>query len=155
VATKQKQKIDLDSVEEITFPVLVKIPTANGTALEITFTFAHYTREQLAEMGNARIAEARARYQQALDKKAEADSVSADEPADTKALPPAPDLVQQVRDDLANDVAAVLEIARGWDVEGFEFNEANLTKLFNKYQPAPAAISEAYREAMAKGRLGN
>jgi hypothetical protein len=157
----QKLKVDLDPQGEITFEWPVKIPTAQGE-LEIKITYLHRTREELAALAEARVAKARAKFEQDMAKQQEAaKAAAADSDDDTspieRALKSFDDVkpVQDLIEAMDNEVESLMEIVRGWDVGGHEFNEHNLRRLCNRYHTAAATLTKQYGIALNEGRLGN
>jgi hypothetical protein len=53
------------------------------------------------------------------------------------------------------DVDAIMEVAVGWNVEGYAFTAAVLEKFCNRYQTAGLTILSSYNKFMTEGRLGN
>ena len=166
MATKSapaKAKIDLYPTEPIKFWAPVEIPTAKGELLTISMRFLHRTREQQAKLAEERIDRARARFEetqkQAAAEKAarDAEAASAKEAGDDAPamFPETPKFVEQVQAEMEESVEGVLEIADDWNVDGFDFNAANLQQLFNLHGAAAGKISTTYRDALAQGRLGN
>lgn len=155
-----KAKIDLYPTEPIKFWAPVEIPTAKGELLIISMRFLHRTREEQAKLAEQRIDRARARFEDAQKLAAEkaardaeaAKAVDGDAPAP---FPETPKFVEQVQAEMEESVEGVMEIADDWNVDGFEFNTANLQQLFNLHNAAPGKINTTYRDALAQGRLGN
>ena len=163
-APQAKAKIDLYPTEPIKFWAPVTIPTAEGKSLEISFLFRHRTRKEQAKLAEDRIDRARAAFEEAqardaADKaKREADAKMAaenDEAPPVPMFPPTPKLVDQVLDEMEQTVDGLMEIAEDWNIEGHAFTAEHLTQLCNLHGAAASAISTEYRDALAKGRLGN
>ncbi len=150
-----KVKIDLDPQGPVTFERKVPIPTPDGKKLEITFTFLHRTREEMAEFQDEfadkareqlrKMQEQSLREKEALEKAQESGQVY---------LPEARPMKADVSQSIADDVAAVMRMATGWNADA-EWSEENLTKFFRRYAKAAAAIGNDYRVSMVEGRLGN
>lgn len=155
MANKQppKAKIELFPSAPIKFWCPVTIPLADGRVLELSFLFKHRTRTELAKLGEERIDRARERFE-AQKAKEEAEKASKPD-SDAPAFPETPKFAEQVREDMANTVEGILEIAEDWNVDGHEFNAENLTQLCNLHGAAAETINVAYRDALSKGRLGN
>jgi len=150
-----KIKIDLDPKGPLTYDREVPIPTPSGKPLKVTFTFKHRTREQMAELRERYIAKARDAYILAT---AEVEQEKAKREAEEKAgrtyLPPEAKLVEGIPEAIANDVAAVLDVADGWNLDA-EFTAENIGKFLMLYAAAPKAIGDDYFVSMTEGRLGN
>lgn len=145
MATNSKPKIDLDSVEPATFPWTVKIPTPRGE-IDVEFQFIARTRAEMAAHHAAIIERAQQEWSAA---KQAAEPVTEDMPFAKPA-----EVIESAKRQTASDVEAILQIAKGWNLP-HEFNAENLTKLCDRYHAAGGAIGAAYREAHARGRLGN
>lgn len=128
----QKVKLDLDADDIITFERTVQIPTPDGKPLKVTFDFKYRDREAMAELLDSYIEKSKA-------------AVSAEGRT----------MVQMARDNIKSDVEAVKEVATGWNVEGFEFDDKGLAKFFKRYAGAALAIISDYRVSLTEGRLGN
>lgn len=160
MATKQqpaKVKVDLFPAGPITFSAPVEIPTASGDTLHVEFVFRHRTRKQLGELADARVARLKERYDAQMAER-ERQRIEREQrgepPAEDDAFAPGKylaDAAQEVED----SVEGLLEIAEGWNIDGFDFNAENLEALCNLHGAAANRISTAYREALANGRLGN
>lgn len=164
-----KVKVDLFPAGPITFWAPVAIPTSEGKELEISFLFRHRTRKEQARLAEERIDRARERFaaaqaaeasekaRQDAERKAAADAARerGEEPPSAALFPSTPKLVEQVLEEMAESAEGILEIAEDWNVDGHPFNVENLTQLCDLHGAAANTISVAYRDALAKGRLGN
>lgn len=150
-----KIKIDLDPKGPITYDREVAIPTPSGKPLKMTFTFKNRNREEMAELREKYIAKARDNYVQATaEVEKEKSRREEDEKSGRTYMPPDPKLVEGVPEAIANDVAAVLDVACGWNLD-YEFNAENVGKFLALYAAAPKAIGDDYFVSMTEGRLGN
>lgn len=129
-------KINLDPADDLTYRRKVAIPTVDGRALKIEFTFRHRTREALAELFDAYIEKAKA----AAD--AERDDAESS-------------LADRTKRAIERDVETAMDIATDWDVDRYPFNKESLTKFFRLYPGAAEAIAADYRVSHTEGRLGN
>lgn len=169
-AVSTKVKLDLYPTKPITFTAPVEIPTATGEVLIIEFVFKHRTKKQLGELAESRVNRARERFEAAQAEeaaaKAKRDADKAERAAAAKAageepeeeaptFPATPKFVDAVIDEIAESVEGILEIAEGWNVEGYEFNATEIGQLCDLHGAAANRISETYRKALAEGRLGN
>jgi len=158
--TPVKVKVDLFPTGPITFAAPVEIPTASGDTLHIEFVFRHRTRKQLGELADERVARVRVRFEaeaaerKRRDAEREAARARGDEVEDEPLFPTGKYLDDAVQE-IADSVEGLLEIAEGWNIDGFEFNAENLQQLCDMHGAAANRISTAYREALANGRLGN
>jgi len=134
-----KVKIILDPEEPITFTASVPLPTFDGRKLEIEWTFKHRTREEMGKWIDAQIAAA----------KAAAEATQEGEGEQTKSIE------QLLREQTERETASILDVAVGWNVEGFDFNAENVAKLLNMYPGAANAVLEHYRVSLTQGRVGN
>ena len=125
-------KLDLDSTDSLDFTREVSIPTPDGRALKIPFTYRYRDRVAMAALFDGFAASAKA---------------DADQPADTSNA-------AAVQAALDADVRTVLDIATGWGLEA-PFDEANVRKLCIRYAGAATAILMDYRVSLTQGRLGN
>ena len=116
-----KIKIDLDPVGRITFQRTIQIPTADGSPLRITFDFVHRTREQMAELMEQYVAKARESLKEAEDNSGQ--------------TTPAREAVETA---IRRDTEAVMDVAAGWNVEGYAFNAESLAKLRPAMNTSPA-----------------
>lgn len=131
-----KIKLDLDATDVITFERAVDIPTPDGRPLAITFTFTYRDREALAALFDAYRA------------KAEAATKARIEATDDESV------IEHVRAALVNDVATIMDIATGWNVDA-PWNEEYVRKMCLRYAGAPMAIVSDYRVSLTEGRRGN
>lgn len=134
----QRIKLDLEPDDRITFDRAVDIPTPDGKGLKITFTFKHRDRQALAELFDGYITKARATTEQRTEQRADA----------------APLLADDTRTAIDNDVATLIDVATGWNVDA-PFDSDNLRKLCTKFAGAAMAIVSDYRVSLTQGRLGN
>lgn len=128
-----KIKLNLDSNEPLTYKRTVLIPTEDGKALKIEFTFKHRDRIALAKLFDEYIGKARAA----------AEEVNEERP-----------LVESAEAGIRRDIETVLDIADSWNVD-LPFDELHLGKFFRRYPGAATAIATDYRVSLAEGRLGN
>lgn len=148
-------KIDLDPKGPITYDREVAIPTPSGKPLKVTFTFKHRNREEMAALREKYIAKARDNYILAtVEVEEERARREADKNAGRTYMPPDPKLVEGVPEAIASDVAAVLDVANGWNLD-YEFTAENVGKFLALYAAAPKAIGDDYFVSMTEGRLGN
>lgn len=160
-AQPSKVKVNLFPEGPITFTAPVEIPTASGDTLHVEFVFKHRTRKQLGELADARVARVRARFEaETAERKRRqeerAAAREAGEQVDDEPIFPEPTQnVDAAVQEVADSVEGLLEIAEGWNIDGFDFTPDNLQQLCNLHGAAANAISTAYREALANGRLGN
>lgn len=138
-----KIKLNLDPGQTLTFDREVTIPTPSGKGLKVVWTFKHRTTDELAAL-----------YQGWIDK-ARADSEAAKAGDESAEGVDVPDLVANVRATQERDVSDILDIAAGWNVDGYEFNRANLAKFVALYKATGEVLREDYRVSMTEGRLGN
>ena len=131
-----KVKLNLDPKDRITFRSEVAIPTPDGKPLRITFDFKYRDRVAMNAFleENARLA------------------VSLMDSFKDVSDHGSPEVVDQL---VAHDVAAVRDMAVGWNVEDLPFDEETLQRFFTVYPGAAAAIGEHYRISLTRGRLGN
>lgn len=163
MATKQtpaKVKVDLFPAGPITFAAPVEIPTASGDTLHIEFLFRHRTRKQLGELADQRVARLKARFETeaAARKQRDAERDAArerGEEVEAEPIFPTGKYLDDAVQEIADSVEGLLEIAEGWNIDGHEFNAENLQQLCDMHGAAANAISTAYRDALANGRLGN
>ena len=160
MAAKQqpaKVKVDLFPAGPITFTAPVEIPTASGDTLHVEFDYIHRTRKQLGELADARVARLKERYDAQMAERErqrlERERIG-EPPAEDDAFAPGKYLGDAIQE-LEDSVEGLLEIATGWNIDGFDFNAENLEALCNLHGAAANRISTAYREALANGRLGN
>lgn len=159
-AQPAKVKIDLYPAGPITFACPVEIPTATGESLHVEFTFRHRTRKQLAELAEERVARLRKRFEAMDAEKARRDAeraaaVERGEEPEPEPVFPTGKYLEDAISEISDSVDGLLEIAEGWNIDGFDFSAENLQQLCNLHGAAANAISTAYREALANGRLGN
>lgn len=134
-----KHKLDLDDTGPITFVRTIKIPTPSGTALDIKWTLKHRMRDEMAEL--------MASYRQrAADSKLD--------PVDDVPLTKE-QAAQDARAAAESDADAIMDVASGWDLEGFGFSKENLVKLCMRYTAAAGTVLKDYSVSMYEGRLGN
>lgn len=134
-----KPKIDLDDTGPITYARAIKIPTPSGVALDIKWTLKHRMRDEMAEL--------MASYRQrAADAKLE----PVDDTPMTKEQ-----AAKDARAAAESDADAIMDVACGWDFEGFSFGKENLVKLCMRYPAAAGTILKDYSVSMYEGRLGN
>ena len=131
-----KVKIVLEPKEPITFTGTVQVPTPDGSKLAIEWVFKHRTREQMGKWIDAQIA-------------------SAKEAAEDKPEEAAKTVAQLMHEQTAREVASVLDVAQGWNVDGLEFTAANIARLLNAYPGTANAVLDHYRVSVTQGRLGN
>ena len=127
----QRIKLDLDSTDSLDFEVTVPIPTPDGKALKIPFTFKYRDRVQTAQLFDT------------FRERAEATS------DDTDAA-----LAAIVTDAIEADAEMLLDIASGWGID-LEWNRDNASKFCRRYAGAARAVLAEYRTALTQGRLGN
>lgn len=132
-----KIKLNLDPTDTPTYKREVSIPTPDGKPLKIEFEFLHRTREEMATLFDLYI-------------KREADRVAHGSPEGEQRS-----LVDITREALARDVDTTLDVAVGWNVDGYEFGKESLMLLFARYPAAATAIATDYRVSHTEGRLGN
>lgn len=149
----QRIKLDLDASDNLDFKREVTLPTPDGKGLKVEFTFKYRDREAVGELfaayadqsGADMLARSEARAKAiAAAEQAGQDTTAARAEINRKA-------VAEVIDD---DVATVMEMATGWNIEA-SFNADNVRKLCTKYAGAAVAIVADYRVSLTQGRLGN
>lgn len=122
--------------QKVTFPML------DGSEGAIQCVFKYRTKTEFGKFIDAMVADAKA----ADTKNKEADA----------ALEPQ---TMQLADIMAKTVDKnadyLLDILKGWDVEGRDLTRDNCALLSDELPGAAVAIMEAYRLAVSEGRLGN
>ena len=142
-----KIKLNLDPDTPLTFEREVTIPTPSGKALKVVWTFKHRTTDELAALYQKWVDKARAE-----DEAAKARATASEGTSDPV---PVPDLLDNVRATQRRDVADILDIASGWNLDGYAFDETNVAKFVALYKAAGDVLREDYRVSMTEGRLGN
>ncbi len=138
-----KPKIDLDPVGPITFKRQIDIPTPSGKALQITWELKHRTRDEMAILGNSYAHKA---YE---IRTAAAESKEDDRPMDKEQA------LAQSAEVTNTDVELILDVACGWDVDGYAFTRENIFKLCQLYPATAGTVLRHYNTSMHEGRLGN
>lgn len=132
--TQPKIIVDLDT-PPATFWRPVSIPDPiSGAPLRVRLEFKFRDRVESAAFFDRYRKDAEARLQQAEANGADAQVHETDE--------------------VGRDVAALRDIATGWNIAA-PFNDENLAKFFNLYPAAPGVIVAEYHDRLTKGRLGN
>lgn len=149
----QRIKLDLDATDSLDFEREVTLPTPNGKGQKVTFTFKYRNRQEVADLfdGFNRRATAEAAAQAATEAQAVADAQAAGQDA----MAAVNFSIQgAVRDAIDDDVATVMDMVTGWNLEA-EWSRDNVRKLLLRYAGAAVAIVSDYRVSLTQGRLGN
>lgn len=149
----QRIKLDLDATDSLDFEREVTLPTPNGKGQKVTFTFKYRNRQEVADLfdGYNRRALAEAAATAAAEERAALTVQTIGQEA-----PLVVDLSIQgaVRDAIDDDVATVMDMVTGWNLEA-EWSRDNVRKLLLRYAGAAVAIVSDYRVSLTQGRLGN
>lgn len=149
----QRIKLDLDSTDNLDFKREVTLPTPDGKGLKVEFTFKYRDREAVGELFATYADQAGADLAAKSEAKARAVAAAAQAGQDTAAA--LADINRKaVADVIDDDVATVLDMASGWNIDT-DFNADNVRKLCTKYAGAAMAIVSDYRVSLTQGRLGN
>lgn len=143
------------------FKKIVEIPLNDGTVAEITMSFIYRTRTQFGALLDEIINESKkATTEIPIKSKVvvveKMDGSKKNVPLETTNLDEdiAKTLTSIYAEGNAAQVAALLKIADGWDLDD-EFNESSLLQLVDEYPNANIAISDAYRVAITEGPIKN
>lgn len=145
-----KIKLDLEPGADFTFPRPIAIPNETGAKLVVTFDFLYRDRKAFAEVQDTFMKRAEEAFEmsQAIAK-AQAEAAEKGE----EFTPPK--IAELQAKALERDVEAVMLCARGWNIDGLEFNAENVTKFLTRYPGAGLPIVNDYRVSLTEGRLGN
>lgn len=149
----KKLVLELEPQGQITFQRTVKIPTPSGVPLDVPFEFIHRSRSEVAAFRAELLAKAPPPPEvpaaaevvvQALD----------GEPRVVSATPLAPPVADTTVDDIAAEVAYIMSLAVGWEVD-LPFDAKHLALFCQRYAGAALAIGTDYFVSLGQGRLGN
>ncbi|HSH86892.1 MAG TPA: phage tail assembly chaperone [Methylophilus sp.] len=138
-----KIKLDLAPPPE-TIKHTITLLLSNDDEADLEIEYIYRDGQQMVEYANA--TQEKGEKKVAKSKASKVDAV--------EETPAKINYVENRKNRLKEDVAAVMEIAKGWEFED-EFNAANLIKFENKYPGALLAISTGYFTALQGVRLKN
>lgn len=108
----------------------VRFTTIEGDESFITWTFIYRTRKQFAEL---------------------VDTNTPDDAGPSESVTTMQSIMENAN---IKSTGYIMQIAEGWDLAA-DFNRVNVQELCDQYPAAVNAASNAYREAVMEGRLGN
>lgn len=135
----QKIKLDLDSTDSLNFDRKVSLSRA-GNTVEITFTFKHRDRLELAD------------FFERMRPKEVPKKAPTEEPAEDPA--PRETLREIVAKQVDEEAALVADFATGWNVDA-PFNVENIKRLLVRYDEPFAALLREYRLGHSEARAKN